>query len=213
MHINRLLLLAAASVALLLSLAVIFAQPAATPIAPEIVAAAAADPTVQAAIANSETTAVAQQMPIERLAGALIDAPQPANADAAKVAEIEPVVAANIAAGLLVATDRMWMVKEWADGGYFERSDLSAWADYWIAIWPDLDRHIASGAITRVVRPVKKDADGKVNEGMIGYCIVNNLKKKGMRCTVNTDQWCVELTFHPDRAPLPALFALAREIR
>lgn len=207
MHSNRLLLLAAASVALLLSLAVIFAQSAAPSITPEVVSAAAADPKVQAAIARSETTGLAQQQPIERLAVALLD-PPPAPAPSDALVEISPAAAAEIAASLLVATDGMWFVKQPTDDGHFEPTSFSMWADYWIAIWPDLDRHIAAGLVTREVKPVARRADGSVSPHTQDCCIMRHTKD-GVRCTVNTDNWCVELTFHKDRAPLPELFARA----
>lgn len=154
---------------------------------------------VAAAVVHSDETALADQQPLDRLAVALssVQPPDGAVTDPAH----DPAVAAEIAGALLVAADRQWNMRMRSN----TQPILAAWADYWLQIWPDLDRYVADGTIGRVVAPIAVDVEHPDAPVIRNACIITGDMNK-ITCTVNADKWSVSLIFDRDHPPLPEAF-------
>ncbi len=126
-------------------------------------------------------------------------------------AEVQPAVAAELAAALQQATDRQWLIKLFAEQTG-KPSSLSDFADFWIAVAPDLDRHVREGHIARDIRR-RPPADDR---GFVQptNCCINRLDDDTLIVIVNSDAWSIEFTFAKGpNVPAPVLFSRLLERR
>ena len=158
-------------------------------------------PELAAVIARSEEqTGIAEMMPLQRLAVAIGSAPVPAQAAPATEPpglERDLHVIRDLAGAMLQATDGAWFMKNYAMTEQPPKEE--PWADYWLAIWPDLDRYIAEGLIHREIKPKTAKASDYGGFRRVG-------DQKMMRCTIHGHHWTVVLTFDRSNPPLPDLF-------
>ena len=119
-------------------------------------------------------------------------------------ASVDLQVEQAISVALMKATDGQWQVKFFAEETG-KHNALSDSADFWIAIYPELDRLVANGCVERVIeRRPPPDKDG----GQIPTnCCVNSLVGDVLTVRVCSDEWMVRLTFREnDRMPAKQLF-------